>query len=300
MNKIAVLSLSFILTLGMLAGCAKTTAPETLKIGSMPTQTASIYAVGLEKGIFKKHQIDLKMTIFNSAIERDAAATAGELDGFLTDIMGTVNLKAHDFNYKITSSEYENFRMMLNEQSANNPSLKIGVANNTVTEYIADTLDSGKTIEKVNVPKVPERLAAVISNALNGGVFPEPFVSIIQSKKGTVLLSSAEENLQPVVFVFNEAYLKDRKDAVKRFYSAYNETVAYMKSTDYSDYKDILIQYKIVTPELADLIKLPLEQYGDAKQVTPEDLENVQNWMIDKKMIQAPYPDSELTEAGIY
>lgn len=300
MKKLHFLALTLLLISGLFTACNKTNTNQSLRIGTMPTQTASIYAVGIEKGIFKKHNIDLKLTVFASAIERDSAATSGQLDGFLTDIMGAVNLKAHHFDYKITSSEYENFCLLVNEASKASSQLKIGVANNTVTEYLADTLETDKVIEKINVPKVPERLASTLSNTINGGVFPEPFVSILLAKKGLVLASSAKNNLQPVVFVFDEKYIKEHKDIVKGFYEAYNETVQYMKKSDYSSYKAILVQYKIITPELVDVVKLPLEQYSNAKQVSEEDLKSVQDWMLSKKMIDKVYPSEELLGKGLF
>lgn len=302
MNKSLLLASLALSVLIMLTGCTAAPKEQSLNIGSMPTQTASIYAVGIEKGIFKKHNLNVNLTIFSSAIERDAAATAGTLDGFLTDIMGVVNLNENNYPYKITSSEYENFCVLAGKmQSAKTPEqltgLKVGVANNTVTDYMADTLLKGVNIEKVNLPKVPERFAALMSGDIQTGVFPEPFVSMIKAKGGYSIVSGAENSLQPVVFVFSEKALKE-KTQIKNFYSAYNEITAYMKDTPYGDYKDVLLKYKLISPELVDHIKLPLEQYGDAKMVSKQDVETVLSWMNEKKMIKNTYTFESLVYQG--
>lgn len=300
-KKLGIGLLTLSLLLG-LTGCSAPPEEKTLKIGSMPTQTAAIYAVGAEKGIFEKHHLKVELTIFSSAIERDAAATAGALDGFLTDIMGVVNLNEAKYPYKITSSEYENFCVLAGSgQTVTDPKalggLKVGISANTVTEYMADTLLAGTAFEKVNLPKVPERFAALMSGDIETGVFPEPFVTMIEAKGGYRIISSADNQLQPVVFVFSEAALKDIK-TVQAFYAAYNETVAYMKDAPYDEYKAALLKYRIVTPETVDKLVLPLDQYGDAKPVSQDDLDKVLSWMKAKGMIQNSYTYDSLVSQG--
>lgn len=294
-----------VLTLSVLgfSGCSKQASAEPLKlyIGSMPTQTASIYAVGIDQGIFKKHGLDVQLTIFNSAVERDTAATAGKVDGFLTDIMGAINLKEHGFDFPITSTEYENFSILAGPKQASKSisdlkGLKIGIANNTVTEYVIDQAANSLPTNKVNVPKVPERLVALMSDNVQAAVFPEPFSSIIKAKGGHEIASSSQLGLQPVVFVFSKATIKNQPKAVENFYLAYNETVAYMKKTPYDDYKKILLNHKLVKPELIDVVKLPLDHFGDAKMVQQKDLDSVLLWMKDKAMIHNSYDFKTLTD----
>lgn len=298
------LGMTLLLSLGLLSGCQKAPAAETsntentdakavetvvLNIGTMPTQTASIYAIGIEKGLFEKHQLDVKLTVFNSAVERDAAATAGQLDGFLTDIIGLANLSENGYDFRGTSSEYENFSVLVSPNSkatslSDLKDQKIGLSNNTVAEYMADTLMADSSFEKVNLPKVPERLAALMGDQVQAGVFPEPFTSIIKAQGGKALISSADANLQPVVFVFSGKLIDENTDAIKRFYAAYNEIIDYMKSADYSEYKDVLLTYKLVSPELADTLKLPIDQYGPAKTVPQNEVESLLKWMTNKGM----------------
>lgn len=298
------LTMTLLLSFGLLSGCQKAPANETSKpetttaqtvetaivnIGTMPTQTASIYAIGVEKGIFKKHQLEVNLTIFNSALERDAAATAGQLDGFLTDIIGLANLSENGYDFRGTSSEYENFSVLVSPKSsastlADLKDQKIGLSNNTVAEYMADTLMADFAFEKVNLPKVPERLASLMGDQVKAGIFPEPFTSIIVNQGGKALISSADAGLQPVVFVFSGKVLDENPDTVKRFYESYNEIIDYMKSADYNEYKDVLLKYKLVSPELADTLKLPIDQYGPAKTVPKEEIDNLLKWMADKGM----------------
>lgn len=295
------MSMTLALSILLLGGCQSTAKPEPaaststqsnpveVKIGTMPTLAASIYAIGVDQGFFEKNGLKVDLTIFSSAVERDAAATAGQLDGFVTDLVGLANLSENGYEFKATSCDYEDFSLLVGPKNstltkADLSGKKIGISNNTVIEFMSDTFLKDSNAEKVNLPKVPERLAAVMGGQAEGGIFPEPFVSIIKSKGGKVLASSTEIGTQPVVFVFSKNSLTSDQDVVKKFYAAYNETVDYMKATPYDTYKPILLKYKIVNPELADLIKLPIDHYGHAKAVSEKDVNDVLQWMATKNM----------------
>ncbi|WP_432664713.1 ABC transporter substrate-binding protein [Wukongibacter baidiensis] len=275
-------------------GCSREQEVKTLRLGSMPTQSAAIYAVGVEKDIFKKHGVNIDLTIFKSAPERDAAAVAGELDGFMTDMMGHINLIDKGYKFQITSYEYENFGIMANKQSgivdkAQLDEEKIGIAENTVTEYVVDQLLENSKIEKTQFVKIPDRLAAVLSNDIQLGVFPEPFTSIIKAKGGNIVVSSTEQGLQPVILVFSEESIRKKNKEIKSFYKAYNETVDYMQEISYDEYKDVLIQYGLSKEETIDKIKLPVDKFAHAKMPNEDDFYKVVEWMKKKGLTEKAY-----------
>lgn len=301
-KKIIVFSV-LALMITILVACGHKEENMSLEIGSMPTLSASIYAVGVEKGFFEEENLSVNLTIFKSAPERDAAATAGGLDGFMTDMMGLINLVDNGFDFKMTSVEYENFGIMQNMQTGeklqSSKSLgdknSIGISENTVTEYLVDKLMDTTKIEKVNLIKIPDRLAATLSNQIQLGVFPEPFVSIIKANGGKQIYSSAEEGIQPVVVVFSDELIEENKDSIKAFYKVYNKTVQYMKETSYDEYKDVLIKYGLINEELVNLVKLPLDEFGPAKKPSEDDLNSVVQWMNSKEIINKNYKFKDLS-----
>lgn len=316
MKKSLALLLTLTLGIGLLSGCqSNTTAakPETteaakpvqIKIGTMPTQAASIYAIGVEKGFFEKQGLDISLTIFTSAVERDAAATAGQLDGFVTDVIGLANLKTGNYDFIATSSEYENFSLVSSPDTkastlADLKDLKVGISNNTVVDYMADQFLKDVPTEKVNLPKVPERMATLASNQIDAAVFPEPFTSMITAKGGQVILSSAEAGIQPVVFVFSSKTLESPDQPVQKFYAAYNEIIQYMKTSPYDTYKQILVDYKIVSPDMVDTLKLPLDKYGPAKIVEKSDIDTLIAWMQSKNMPTEGLSYESLVKTGVF
>lgn len=280
-----IITYMIILTLIMSIATACSKAKEPIRLGTMPTYSAAIYAVGIEKGFFKEAGVDVELTVFKSALDRDAAASAGELDGFMTDIMGAINLNAKGFPFTMTSREYEDFGVMAgSDKDISQIAIpSIGLSENTVVEYIVDTYLK-KSVEKVNMIALPDRMGALLGGKLDYGVFPQPFMGIIKSKGGQIIVSTAAEDFHPVVLVFDSAYLKKQEMSVKAFYEGYMKTIAYMQTTDYADYKEALVTHGLATSETVDLYRLPVASYG-LHAVEEKTYDAIKAWMLDKQLL---------------
>jgi len=292
MSRKKTIIISLLLTLIVLTGCSKEN--QTIRLGSMPTYSAAIYAVGIENGFFEEAGVTVDLTVFKSSRERDGAATAGELDGFMTDIMGAVNMNVKGFPFIMTSREWEDFGVMANAQTdvnAVNP-LKIGIAENTVTEFIADTYIQ-TDVEKVNILAIPDRMGAVLSDVLDSGVFPQPFMGIITGKNGQQIFTTASEDFHPVVLVFDESYINENEAAVKAFYEGYKKTVEYMQSTDYNEYKSALVSNGLATNETVDSYRLPVNEYG-LNAVDEKAFDAITAWMLEKGLLDTSVSFSDV------
>lgn len=294
MRKKILLIMAAILTLS-LSACNK--EPETIRLGAMPTYSASIYAVGIEKGFFLEAGAAVELTVFRSARDRDGAATAGQLDGFMTDIMGAVNLNAKGFPHLMTSREYDDFGVMagpaVDMRTIENA--RTGIGENTVVEYIADTYLTDQRIEKVSIPALPDRMGALLGGELDYGVFPQPFVGIILGNGGQVVLSTAEKQFHPVVVVFDKVFVEKNRDAVDAFYEGYENTVAYMQENSYDNYKDALVTHGLATAETVDFYRLPVDRYG-VNPVRQEDYDAVTEWMLGKGLLDKAIPFGDVVE----
>lgn len=282
MKKTLYLSLCL---LTLLTACAKE-EPGTLRLGTMPTYSGAIYAVGIEQGFFEDAGVNVSLTVFRSARDRDGAVAAGQLDGFMTDIMGAVNLNAKDFPVIMTSREYEDFGIMagpLTDMNATKPT-SIGISENTVVDYITDTYGQ-EGLEKVNMVALPDRLGALLAGELNLGVFPQPFMGIIMASGGEAVVTTASQDFHPVVLAFDENYLEANGPWVKAFYEGYAKTVAYMQENDYSVYKDALVKHGLATEETVDNYRIPVDSYG-LNSVTEKDYNAITQWMVNKALIQ--------------
>lgn len=288
--------LGLMVTVILMAGCGKEV--DALRFGTMPTYSAAIYAVGIEQGFFEEAGVHVELTVFRSARDRDGAATSGQLDGFMTDIMGAINLNAKGFPYRMTSREYDDFGVIAGPSfdmtEADIP--KTGLSENTVVDYIADTYIL-ETIEKVSMVAVPDRMGALLGGTLDYGIFPQPFIGILMGKGGQTILTTANEDFYPVTVVFDQGYLEDHKSSVEAFYRGYSKTVAYMQSNDYDTYKEALVKYGLATEETVDAYSLPVEAYG-LKQIAQKDFDAIMAWMLEKDLLKEALSFEAVTDSS--
>jgi len=266
------------------AGFSKET--ENIRFGTMPTYTAAIYAVGIEKDFFKKTGVNVKLTVFRSARDRDAAATAGQLDGFMTDIMGAINLNMKGFPFIITSREQDNFGVMAGPgiHISKDKVPTVGISENTVTEYIVDTFMDQK-LEKVNILAVPDRMGALLGGKLDYGVFPQPFMGLIIGNGGKPVVTTATKNFHPVVVVFEKQFIKNHKVSIEAFYDGYMKTLKYMQTTDFFEYQSVLVKHGLATDKTVARYKLPVNQY-DLNPLSEVDFNHITQWMQEKGLLE--------------
>lgn len=278
-------SLFVLMILLLMTACSKEVEP--IRFGTMPTYSAAIYAVGIEQGFFEEAGVRVELTVFRSARDRDGAATAGQLDGFMTDIMGAINLNAKGFPYKMTSREYDDFGVMAGPNVAISglTEPKVGLSENTVVEYIADTYLM-QAVEKVAIVAVPDRMGALLAGELDYAVFPQPFMGIIMGNGGQAVVTTIQEDFYPVTVVFEAGYVEAQKDSVEAFYEGYAKTIAYMQSTDYDLYKEALVTYGLATADTVDFYRLPVDAYG-LNMVSEVDYTAISNWMIEKDLLES-------------
>ena len=280
----------------VLSGCSQEAEP--IRLGTMPTYSGAIYAVGIEKGFFEEAGVEVEMTVFRSARDRDGAATAGQLDGFMTDIMGAMNLNAKGFPFLITSREYEEFALVAGPgvDLMNLSVPKTGIGENTVVDYIVDAYVT-EEVEKVSIPAVPDRMGALLGGELDYGVFPQPFTGIILGNGGQMVLNTAEHDFQPVVLVFDKTFIDENEASVQAFYEGYAKTVAYMKAEDYNDYKEALVTHGLASEDTVDFYRLPVDHY-DLNQVSEKDYEATMAWMINRQLLEAPLAMEETVSSS--
>jgi NitT/TauT family transport system substrate-binding protein len=85
------LCLAAVLILLAVSGCAGEKSSK-MKIGLLPNVESLPFYVALEKGYLHDEGIDVELVVFESAVERDSAVQAGEVDGALGDILAVAAL----------------------------------------------------------------------------------------------------------------------------------------------------------------------------------------------------------------
>ena len=128
----------------------------------MPDEATLPYYVAVEEGIFANHGLDMEVVPFLSAMERDSALIAGEIDAGENDPVGVILLRNAGYDAKIVSTELQEtakkmrFAIVASLGSNINSiedleGKKIAISSNTIIEYITDTLLDDVHADKVEV-----------------------------------------------------------------------------------------------------------------------------------------------------
>lgn len=303
-KRIKVITLALCLIV-LISGCTSQTPNETenkeINLGLMSDTAGIPLIVAQELGYFKEEKVDINLNVFFSAMDRDAAVQANQLNSMVSDLISVGLLEESGNNFVVVSKTETEYKL-LSSPEQNNINLdsfdnkKIGLSTNTLMEYLVDMTISKnnlKNIEKVNIPKMPNRLEMLNNNQIDGAILPEPLASLSEQKGSKVLLSNKDLNLYPGVLLFNEAFVKENKDEMKGFVSAYNKAVDYINKNGIQEFST-QINEKLSFSEEA------FATFKDAKytQLSLPDNDSVtsaMNWLYEKKLISKLYTFDQVT-----
>jgi len=326
-------ALAAVLTIGLLAGCggrpqdAYQKEPGTpaggepsaqvqkLKIGQIPTIDGLPFWVAESKDYYRQQGVEVELVRFNSAAERDAALASGQIDGTLTDIMGAVTLFDNGTPVQITSInlgatiEEGPFAIVSAPGSGiTEPEqlkgVEIAIATNTIIHYVTEKLllENGfapEEIQLISIPQIPLRFENLITGNVKAATLPEPLLSLAVHKGGTVVLTDAEakRNYSQSVIVFREEAVKEKADAIQRFFVAYNLAVADI-DREPEAFKDLLATEANLPPEIKD--SWQVITFSPAQAPGRAEVEEVVDWLLEKGYISKKVSYDEIVNTTLY
>lgn len=242
------------------SGGGTAAAPVKVRIGTLTTEDALPLWVAERDGLFKKAGLEVSITVFQSAQERDAALTAGAIDGFMGDMIAAVALRAGGVPVKVTTimlgatPKEGRFGIVVApgskitslEQLADVP---VATSSGTIQEYVLDGLmgQAGMSLDQVKkeeVKKVPVRFELLMTGKLQAAALPEPFLSLAEKQGATLIADDTEgANLSQTVLVFSEKYLDDAVGAaaVEQVLGVWDEAVAVVNK-DPGSFRALLVE----------------------------------------------------------
>ncbi len=305
-----------LITLIVVAGCSGCISQEgykeseelTIKLGVMPDEATLPYHVADEEGLFTNHGLNVVIVPFMSAMERDAALTAGEIDAGENDPVGVLLLRNAGYDVKIVSLELQEtadkmrFAIIASPQS-NISSVEdlegreIAISSNTIIEYITDALLGDVQSKKIEVKKVPIRMQMLLDNGIDAATLPEPLASYAVHKGANLVISDAMLNrsVSQTVIVFSGDFIEKYPESVDKFLDAYSEAVSRINANP-EIYRTLLVEKTRIPEEIAADYKiatyLPPQSYPEDKY------EKVLQWMQSKDLVQheIPYEDTVLKQ----
>ncbi len=301
-RNILVLMLMMLVTVLIASGCAKDETPQSLKIGVMSDIGAAPYIIAKENGYFEALGLDVEITVFKSATDRDTAMQTGNLDGAMADMLTIMFYNDAAFDAKITSQTYGSYVMVstptLDKSGVEAlDKIEVGISANTVIDFVTDQIaaDAGilEKVSTVAIPQMPVRLEMLGAGELDAATLPEPLSSAAVLNGGEAIMGTLDLGLQPGIFIMTETAIDEKSDAIEKLYEGYNQAVDYLNNTDQNDYIQLLIDQLGFPPSLAESFDFPeLSKAQVADEVT---FGTVQSWMKDRALTTSDFSFSELS-----
>jgi NitT/TauT family transport system substrate-binding protein len=276
---------------------------QTIRFGVLPVVDTLPLVVGREDRLFSQNGINLQLIPFQSALERDAALQAGQIDGYFGDLLNTVLLIHSGQRIGImttvfsTHPDYRMFALVTAPGSsitdfAQLKGQAVAISSATVIEYLLDQFliqqkVAAGFVEKQEIKKMPIRLQMLLAGQVPAALLPEPLVTLAEIKGGQVVMDDRNLNTALTVLALDRNLAQRHKTLRANFLNAYGEAVKRINA-DPNKYKDLLVK-RTRFPEPAKG-KYLVPQFPAVGLPAEKDIEAAQKWLLDKKMIKGRIP----------
>ncbi len=299
-----------------LLGCGQPAAPvkETpaLKVGVLPIVDALPMYVAEQEGYFKEQNVQVELVLFPSALERDSAFVAGQIDGELNDLISTGLLNKEGEKAKIVRLAYKGNESMAMMVVLASPSSKIasarelkgvpiGISTNSVIEYATDRLlqSAGlapSEIAKTEVTKIPVRAEMLAKGQLQAATLPEPLASLAEQQGARRVIDDSKSGTGQSAITFRQETVAKSSEAIRRFLAAYEKGVSAINGSP-NRFRDLLVDKGKVPDSLKSTFNVP--QFAKAQLPTRADIEDVVKWMVERKLLGQPIPYEKMVAEGL-
>lgn len=310
-----------LIVVGLLEGCnsnnlnagsstsATTTAssssvgsPAVLKVGILSTIDSLPIQVADAEGLFQRQGLNVVIVTFASAIAREAAMQAGELDGELNDVISTAILNKGAVQVRIvrtalrTNGSRPIFQILSSPANdimgpADLKGKSIAISNNTIVDFMTTQLltRNGLSPTEVSLQHVADislRMQMLNDNKVDAAILPEPLASLAISKGAWSVVADTGTDIGPTnTLIFKTSVLNANSDSVRRFLLAYDAAVVKVNG-NFDSYRRLLVDRKLLSPQLErTFVAMPLPP---PEVPTPSEVEQFSDWLVQKGIIDAP------------
>lgn len=278
----------------LLSGCSSNSqANSAIRIGTMPTEDILPAWVAEQDGFFESAGLDVRIEEFDSAQALSAAIVSGDVDMAMTDVMRAVKLcesgSSVDIEWIALGEEASQgiFGVLapadapystlgeLAEYSNQDDLPKnfgVGVAANTVPEYVFDSLSANAGLAADDIPtqevaSLPERYSLVLSGNLGAAALPNSLLVLGEAQGCKVLAQDGDgENISISVMVARSSFAESHEPEILEVAKTWNEAVDKINANPEA-FRELLAEKSNLNEQIADAYPIssyPLAVVGDA------------------------------------
>ena len=291
------------LTLCLVFLAAVVARAEPLRFGILPVlDTLPLQVAGAE-GLFEQAGLDVELVIFQSALERDTAMQAGQIQGYFGDLIATLLLIDKGADMRVATISYRTSlgQPMFGISTApdvHSASLgdlagsTIGISATTIIEYLLDRILDAEGLprdhfQRVEVKKVPIRLQMLATGQLDLALLPEPLASLAVFQGGATVATAEHLDMPLTVLCLERSAFEGQGLEYAAFLDAYAKAVE-MLNENPGKYRALMARTCRIPPPLVN--RFPVYSYPAPALPTVEEVDAVQAWMLERGLLQAPVP----------
>ena len=285
--------------------------PRAFKFGTIPVLQSLPLFVASEKGFFKEQGLNVEVTLFNSAIEKDIAFTSGQIVGYFGDIMTPAVLAANETKIKMVATNFNTTadrRMfaVLASPKAKDQNLAavarsgIATGSNTIAEYLIVRLLAAKKIPResiklVDIKSIPIRLQMLLSGQVPGALLPEPLATLAETKGAKALADDRGYGISATVLAFNTDFLNNNPAVVKTFLAAIDKASDYINR--HPDEVRGIMNKACKVPEALQK-SFPIPHFPKVTTPAQAQVMDVYRWLREKQIVKKDLSYKDLVADG--
>ncbi|WP_445890427.1 ABC transporter substrate-binding protein [Desulfosoma sp.] len=267
-------------------------AEKPLRLGILPVLDTLPLQVAVTEGYFAKQGLAVELVVFDSALERDAAMQAGQLEGYFGDMVNTVLMVRSGVPMRMVTAAYaarpgQRQFAVVGRPGLNAASLDamasgtVGLSNATIMEYLLDLMEERGLVppgrfERLEVKKIPVRMQMLLGGRLDLAILPEPLVTLAVSQGARVYATDEDLQVPLTVVGLLHRLLNDSVHTGERFLSAYREALAALAQNP-EKYRSLMAATCRIPEELAASYHVP--EFPEAGVPPEVEVERLLAWM---------------------
>ncbi len=314
------LTLALLLLAGLLLSACQpvnTPAPaparaEALRFAVLPILESLPMYVAQKEGLFEKQGLKVELIPVASAPERDQVFAAAQVDGMINEALVTAlinkdQVRAQVVRYARTATSQDALFSIVASGKSGIKSVEglkgveIGVSQATIIEYLTERLLQAQgfkpeEVKTINVPKIPDRINLLGAGELKAAMLPEPPVTLALMQGGQLVLDDRSlPELSFSTITFRKEFIDQHADSLRGFLAAIEQAVALINAGP-ARYGDLLVEQKVVPPQLAGKFKVP--PFVTAGVPSEAQWNDMLAWAKEKKLLPQGVSYSASVNAG--
>lgn len=301
-----------VITALTVCGCgneADSPADQTVKIGLLSIDDSLPFFVAEQEGIFQELGVAVELIPFDSALDKETALEAGEIDGDMTDLVVTGLLKKGGLDVKIVETalgaEPAEGRFVLlaapDSGITDISGLKgksIAIGNNTIIQYIGDRICymngfADEDIVTENIPDLVLRMETLLAGGVPAAILPDPLASVAINNGAAPLVDDTKltadgspVNLSQSVVIFTQESLDTKAEAIGKAIEGYRMAKEKINANPDS-YRDALREFTNIPESLVATYAMP--KYTAGALPSEAEVNSVFHWMFEKGLTDEEY-----------